>query len=74
LIRWKADRKVMAVLKVVSLSENELILSTPSLKDITVANIISILVLSGIVILGGLFLKKTEYDSLRKWFLSRLSG
>ncbi len=53
----------MAVLKVVSLSENELILSTPSLKDITVANIISILVLSGIVILGGLFLKKTEYDS-----------
>jgi hypothetical protein len=54
----------MAVLKVVSLSEDELFLSTPPLKEVTKNDIITILFISGIVISCSLFIKWLEYTSL----------
>jgi hypothetical protein len=54
----------MANLKVTTLSVDKLILSTPSLQEISKRNIITICCIFAVFISFGLFLKREEYNSL----------
>ncbi len=54
----------MANLRVTTLSENKLVLSTPSLQEITKGNIVAIFFVFGLVFQGGLLFKGVEYLSL----------